>query len=708
MQKHILTIKNKVFITSLVIILSFSCARKNEDSNASNHSLKDSIDAWVSQSRNTDYSYKKRALLLNKAYQKTNAIIDDSTKTKHFAKLSLASLRLNDSVLFREINFKALLYSYKTKDSTRLAEAHWDLASFFNKYAIKDSSYYNFNEAQKIYLGLNDNLTQARMLINMGNIQSNIGDYTGSEITIIKAIELLKPLNEHTRLYNCYNILGNNAASIKEHSRAIEYHNKALYYLEESNEKNVLSKQTTNNNIAVVYQKQGQPKKAITYLKQVISHDSLYDKSPRLYARALNNLAYNKYEINDTRELPNLFFRAYDIFDSINYLSGKSGASYNLAQYYLKEGDSTKALVNAKKAQNFAQQINDNERVLETLRLLSKIDLPNTTIYTQQYLNLNDSLQQQERKIRDKFARIRFETDEINAENKLINAENELLAKQKQLWLVIAVIILLVAGSIFIILNQRTKNRILKFEQKQQASNEEIFNLLLAQKKNIEEGKQIEQKRISEELHDGVLGKMLGARMMLLGLNKKTDPEAISERAKAISTLQSIEGEVRSISHELSHAAYQKINNFILSIKDLLEDIENSSKININFKFSETLDYDILNGDIKINLYRVIQEILQNSVKHSGCSHININFMADIEVLKVSIIDNGKGFTVKKEKKGIGMRNIASRIEKVNGIFSINSKIGEGTTIDLQIPIISNKNDTISNKVIVDDYLLEK
>ena len=57
---------------------------------------------------------------------------------------------------------------------------------------------------------------------------------------------------------------------------------------------------------------------------------------------------------------------------------------------------------------------------------------------------------------------------------------------------------------------------------------------MLAQSEKVEEGKKMEQKRVSEELHDGVLGKMLGARMMLLGLNKKTDPEAIEGRAKAI------------------------------------------------------------------------------------------------------------------------------------------------------------------------------
>jgi signal transduction histidine kinase len=215
---------------------------------------------------------------------------------------------------------------------------------------------------------------------------------------------------------------------------------------------------------------------------------------------------------------------------------------------------------------------------------------------------------------------------------------------------------------------------------------------LLAQNEKVEEGKKLEQKRVSEELHDGVLGRMLGARMMLLGLNKKTDPHAMAERGKAISMLQDVEGEVRSISHELSHAAYQKIHNFILSIKDLLNNVENATKIKIDFIFADDLDYDALTGEIKINLYRIIQECVQNAVKHAACDHIKISFDADLETLRIVIVDDGKGFVVKKGKKGIGTRNITSRVKKVKGTWQLDSMIGEGTKVSVQIPIVSYDN----------------
>ena len=103
----------------------------------------------------------------------------------------------------------------------------------------------------------------------------------------------------------------------------------------------------------------------------------------------------------------------------------------------------------------------------------------------------------------------------------------------------------------------------------------------------------------------------------------------------------------------MSHAAYQKIHNFILSIKDLIQTIQSSSKINIDFKFVEELDWDALSGEIKINLYRMIQESLQNSVKHAACKNIYMNFYANEALLTVSIADDGKGFIQKRGKKGM-------------------------------------------------------
>lgn len=604
---------------------------------------------------------------------------NDSLKTKVYSKLSLAYLMLNDSSNFRKTNSKTTELAIAVRDSLSLAEANWDLAEFYKMKAVSDSAYYHYSKAQEIFQFLERNSESATMLNNMAIVQAGIKDYTGSEITTIKAIEISQPLNDYQQLFNSYNNLGSVTKELKEYERALEYYNEALGFQKRLKEKNNLDLDIKNN-IGVVYQEQGNFEESIPYFSQVLTDKALINTNPNLYALTLNNLAYSKSKLDEKSNYATQFKKAIQIQDSIGDITGLSRTHYSFADYYLGKNDTINALNQARKAKSYAQLSNNNDRVLQTLRLLTKLDPKNSSAYNQQYIALNDSLQEEERQIRDKFARIRFETDEYIAENKM-------LASEKQLWAGISLAVFLLGASAFVILNQRSKNQKLRFQQEQQVTNLEIFNLMLAQKQKEEEGKKSEQKRISEELHDGVLGKMMGARMVLTGLNKKSDSEAEMQRKKAIDALQDVEKEVRSISHALSHTAYQKINNFILSLQDLLKSVEQTANINCNLVYDKNWEWDSLNGEIKINTYRMIQETLQNSVKHAQCKNVRVTFVAQKASMLVSIADDGVGFRKTKRKKGIGMRNIASRMEKLNGQWHIDSTPGKGTTVTLEIPL---------------------
>jgi len=239
---------------------------------------------------------------------------------------------------------------------------------------------------------------------------------------------------------------------------------------------------------------------------------------------------------------------------------------------------------------------------------------------------------------------------------------------------------------LFVNISQRIKNQKLQFQQSQQKSNEEIFNLMLSQQGKLEEGKHIEQKRISEELHDGILGQMLGIRLILTGLNKKTDEKAILQREDLIKKLQLVEEEVRTISHELNYTSYEKVNNFVISIQDLLKTTGESANLSTNFIYNKEMSWDQLLGDVKINIYRIVQECLQNCVKHAKANNIDLRFETNDVYIKISIKDDGKGFSTKKGRKGIGLKNISSRIEKLKGFYTIESEVKRGTTVLLTIP----------------------
>jgi len=337
-------------------------------------------------------------------------------------------------------------------------------------------------------------------------------------------------------------------------------------------------------------------------------------------------------------------------------------------------------LIVASNARDLALEIDNNLRYMESLKLLEELDPENALAYNREYIRVADSLQKEERRIRNKFDRIRFETDETLA-------QNQALARQNLLWIGIAFGVFLFGVALMIIVLQRIKNQRLRFQQQQQEANQEIFNLMLSQKQKVEEGKQSEQKRISEELHDGILGEMNGIRMVLLGLNSKKDEAAIAFREQAIEKLKEVQEEIRTISHELNDASYQKFHNFINSLEDLLKNICEPAKLDYQLTYDHDVDWDNLQGITKINLYRIFQESLQNCVKHAQASKVYVSMETTEKDMVITIQDNGRGFDTVKSKKGIGHRNIKSRMNKIKGRWYLKSAPGVGTTLVLEIPL---------------------
>jgi len=670
----------------LFMLSSLNIYGQQENVTVQAKTKEDSVLFYINESKNNSLTYAQKRRLVGKGLNYAYKVKNDSLRSKQLSMLSYTYYQLGDSILFRKTNADARLLAKKIKDSVVLAEAYWDLGTFFQINSIRDSAYYSFSQAQKIYEGNGNHFLSGRMFINMANQQEAIKDYVGSEANIILAIERLRPLNRFKYLYICYNNLGVVAKDLGEYDKALDYYNDALFYAEKMDAKEAAIIGILMNS-GMVYQGKKAYPEAIKIFADVLASDSIQFKNPELYSKTLNNLAFCKIKLNDTLGTYGLIEESIKIKNNIN-LKDELATSYaTLAQYYTYRKDTLPAIAAAKRSKLLAKESNNNERLLETLAFLIKIDLKNASEHGQAYIALNDSLQKEERQARNKFARIRFETDEFIAENVVLSEEKEVLSKENQILAAVALGIFLLGLAVYIIVDQRSKNQKLRFQQQQQYNNQEIFNLMLAQKQKVDEVKRMEQKRISEELHDGVLGKMLGARMVLTGLNKKADTDAIIERSEAIAALKNIENELRSISHELSHTAYQKINNFINSIDALLESTKEKASIRTLFTYNEDEDWDSLMGDIKINVYRIIQENLQNAIKHSGCSNFFINFEKDEEFFLITIGDDGKGFSFEKERKGIGIRNISSRVQKMKGTWSIDTALNEGTVMKLRIPV---------------------
>ncbi|WP_420573560.1 tetratricopeptide repeat-containing sensor histidine kinase [Kordia sp.] len=638
----------------------------------------DTISSIIEDVKNSVHDEIQNIEKLNVALKYTYNIPNDSLRNIYFLRLAFYYKKNSDSLKFRETINQSILLSEQLKDSNSLARCYWRLGDFFNN-KKNDSAYHYYYNAQDIYKLTSEKFKMGRMLFNMALVQKKVKDYIGSEVSTFNAIEVFKPLNDYKRLYSCYNNLGIIFKNLEEYKKSLEYHSVALDYLKKIKENEIL-KTYTLNNIGLVYRYQGKYNDAINNFKQALKIDSLYYKDTKQYAILLDNLAYTKFLSNETSELPDLFNESLKIRDSLKIKSGIAVSKLHLAEYYLEKNDTVQSLRYVSEARVSAIESKNLKQVLNSLLLSSKIDHQNGTHYLDTYIHINDSLIKRERQIRDKFARIRFETDQYIIKNEKLSLQND--------WIVaISTAIIFFGFLIYVITQQRTRNKELEMEQQQQLANEEIYNLMIDQQDKIEEGRKREKERISLELHDGILGRLFGTRLSLGSLNAKDDTNSKKIREQYINELQSIEEEVRNISHELGLDNFDKTTSYSTMITNLLEE---QSKIT-NFKYQieddDRIVWTDIPGHIKINIYRIIQESIQNINKYAQAENVVLDFKKNEDHIILTIKDDGVGFDQDKRSSGIGLKNMKSRVTLLHGQFTINSIPGKGTSISVDVPM---------------------
>ena len=161
-------------------------------------------------------------------------------------------------------------------------------------------------------------------------------------------------------------------------------------------------------------------------------------------------------------------------------------------------------------------------------------------------------------------------------------------------------------------------------------------------------------------------------------------------RAKYISQLQTIEQEIRKISHELN-TDFVSGSGFIDIVSELIETQTIAYKLEYEFNSSDDINWDFVANKTKINIYRIIQESMQNIYKHANANSIKISISLEKDLICLDIIDDGDGFDTSKSKKGIGLKNMKSRVDDFEGEITWTSLSGNGTTVKVKIPYLDKK-----------------
>ncbi|WP_167398271.1 tetratricopeptide repeat-containing sensor histidine kinase [Flavobacterium crocinum] len=673
-------------IVVCLFLIFLNCTKKNQLDKSVNSS-NDSLPVYLSLANDDNLSYATRQRYTQQAFSIVNEQENDSLQIVNLFKIANRYYNMNDFKSYRKISEMVLDKSLIRNDAASTARAYTYLGDYYSSQMISDSAYRNYYKAQKKFVQINDQLNLAKTLLSKASLQYNEADFFESEMSVFKALEIFKhEKNVNDQLYECYNLLGILYNEREEYSKALEYQNKALNTLDDNSIPLELQlKATSLNNIGFVYMRMNNYKRAIFYFQKGLEEKNLFKEKTILYAMLLDNLAYSKFKSGIMDGLPGDFYRSLKIRDSLGLKTATISNQIHLSQYYALKKDTAKAIQFSKQALLTSRSSDKLNNTLIALKQIGIVDPKNASIYSKEYIRLNDKMLKAERNMGEKFSRIEYETNEIKDQN------SSLQEKNKTLVYVFSICTLL--GLFFYVYKtQQAKNRELLFKQQQQIANEDIYNLMISQQNEIELTRIKEKKKVAQELHDGVLGRMFGIRISLDSLDKVDEAEAASKRKKYLAELKNIEQDIREISHDLNREKSELINNFVAILNKLFENqiITYSSKLITSL--DPDVKWELISNIVKINLYRIVQEGLQNCNKYAKADIIKVEFRKENDDLVLTIEDDGIGFNTNKTKNGIGLHNIEYRATECKGTVTIKSAKGEGTILIVKIPMDPNNN----------------
>ncbi|WP_395061117.1 tetratricopeptide repeat protein [Flavobacterium sp.] len=671
----------KIFLIVIISVFIFSCSKNKKEIKLS-EKLSDSTALYILKSRINDVSEKeilrsldKIVILLEKSKNSIeNRQLNYEVISKYYS--------LNDWIKYKKAAKLLLNNSLSANDSINIAKSYRSYGNYYFQEKILDSAFSFYSKSEKIYKKLNDNDGYSTILLKKGIIQYYINDYLAADLTLSKALSISKKSNDNLKKNAILNQLGLTCNQLGQHQKAINYLEESLRIIKEHNLADIEHlKSICYSNIGLVYQDLKNHKKAIYYFKLSLNTKDLMTNNPKLYSNIIDNLAYSKLEINDYKDLPNLFLESLELRKKVKDTSSVIMSYNHLSEFYFKKGDKYKSLNYANQSLKLANKTKIPFDILLSLRQISLIDEKNLNKYSQDFIRISDSLQIAERNSKDRFARIELETDELKKENNVLEEKNRNILNYFS-------VTMLIVGFLFFMRMQRAKSREIVLRQAQQKANEDIYKLIISQQSKLDEGRIMEKTRIAKELHDGVLGRMFGLRLNLDGLNQRTDNDAVGERLTCLEELKTIEQDLREISHELSREKYVLINNFVAIVNNLLEEQTKVNKAVLNPMIGENIDWDLLNNTTKINLYRILQESLQNINKYAKAKIIKVEFKKDKKGnLILNIADDGIGYNVDKKNNGIGIKNIVDRTHESEGTVEIKSTLNKGTQIKIIVPL---------------------
>jgi len=611
-------------------------------------------------------------------------------------KLSLYNI-VAFNYIFNDLN-KALEIIQESEQLAKSKSLYYNLAELTNTHGVymdikgnSDSAKFYFDKALELSRKYNFLKVESRAINNLGMFNWNKSNFEESLNYFFQSLSMdesrgdikstSRPLNNIGLIYQEMSLFG----------KALEYHQRALKIREEYGLKK--DQVASLNNIGICYKNLGKLDEAIKAYEQGIdlakATDNYFD-----YYKLLDNLA-NVYQIKeDFPKAIQTYLRALERIDNFNINEKGLLSTYsNLTSVYNKVDNPKKALEYAEKAFNILNRNTNYSDYSDELYLYAAEsyymlnNFREARNLTEKYIKVRDSFFSKENANAIADLEVKYDTEKKEKQilvQRAELAENGLTIQKRNtqlLGLIALAIVFILVG--YLLYNQQ------KLKNKQLQKENELKDALV--KIEMQNKLQEQRLRISRDLHDNI-----GAQLTFIISsidNLKYHFDYMDDKLNL--KLNKISSFTLSTIYELRDTIWAMNKNEI-TFEDLKVRTSNfiekahlsAYKTTFNFEVDAGLEnskkFTSLEG---MNIYRIIQEAVNNAIKYANAKHINVTFQKSLDIMLINIKDDGIGFDIEKTEFGNGLNNIQKRAKDINAQVEINSSPNEGTEILLKQPL---------------------
>lgn len=304
-------------------------------------------------------------------------------------------------------------------------------------------------------------------------------------------------------------------------------------------------------------------------------------------------------------------------------------------------------------------------------------DHKNANIYHKKTLSFINQFYESEQTKNFRLEKVNNQFKNLQAESKLI--EQEIRKTNMQNVILVIVLIFLVSGAIALYIGNRQQKLI--SNQQELINEQKIKNLELKSLESLMQGQENERSRIARDLHDSLGIQLSQIKFFIETHGKNFLPE---EKKSVNRIIDEAFYEIRVISHNIHPFS---LSNFglIIALEDLIHKLQSIKKTEISIR--KYGNFPELNQEAIALLYRAIQELINNALKHAHPNKIIIQIITNEEELLINVEDDGNGFEVGQEEKGSGINNVIFRVEYLSGQVIWQSSPERGTSVMISVPL---------------------